>query len=274
MWTPTLHWLSVLWGIRALEDHHYVLSTSDLCSSWNGNLGPVCTLCFNRDVYCVVLTWKPLGVSWPSMSSFCYSSPFFEWLCLLSMWMCRCKLLTVRNQALFSFLCSLQWTLYSQCSLWDSMSEQQDQVSKSSCSSISTSTQGSEDDGTVGALLTEAKTNGRSLGKRLSHLDSLPVLIYHLLNVCLSLFFCWPLNDSLKFTFWICSPLNCLAWHETCICSTVKEIGGSGQSSSIEQCYPHSLLYLIIMLQVPYLSSTCLHIKLLMPSLLAAHSSS
>ncbi|KAE8804146.1 OTU domain-containing protein [Hordeum vulgare] len=54
------------------------------------------------------------------------------------------------------------------------MSEQQDQVSKSSCSSISTSTQGSEDDGTVGALLTEAKTNGRSLGKRLSHLDSLP----------------------------------------------------------------------------------------------------
>jgi hypothetical protein len=57
------------------------------------------------------------------------------------------------------------------------MSEPQDHVSKSSCSSISTSTQGSDDDGTVGALLTEAKNNGRSLGKRLSHLDSLPVLI-------------------------------------------------------------------------------------------------
>ncbi|KAM0842080.1 hypothetical protein ACQ4PT_058589 [Festuca glaucescens] len=54
------------------------------------------------------------------------------------------------------------------------MSEQQDHVSKSSCSSFSTSTQGSDDDGTVGALLTEAKNDGRSLGKRLSHLDSLP----------------------------------------------------------------------------------------------------
>uniref|UniRef100_A0ACD5Z863 Uncharacterized protein n=2 Tax=Avena sativa TaxID=4498 RepID=A0ACD5Z863_AVESA len=54
------------------------------------------------------------------------------------------------------------------------MSEQQDHVSKSSCSSISTSTQGSDEDVTIPALLTEAKNNGRSLGKRLSHLDSLP----------------------------------------------------------------------------------------------------
>ncbi|KQJ93525.1 OTU domain-containing protein DDB_G0284757 isoform X2 [Brachypodium distachyon] len=54
------------------------------------------------------------------------------------------------------------------------MSEQKDNVSKSSCSSISTSTQGSEEDVTVGAIVTEPKNNGRSLGKRLSHLDSLP----------------------------------------------------------------------------------------------------
>uniref|UniRef100_A0A0D9YMV0 ubiquitinyl hydrolase 1 n=1 Tax=Oryza glumipatula TaxID=40148 RepID=A0A0D9YMV0_9ORYZ len=55
-----------------------------------------------------------------------------------------------------------------------SMSEQQDHASKSSCSSLSTSTQESEEDVTVGTLLTEAKNSGRSLGKRLSHLDSIP----------------------------------------------------------------------------------------------------
>jgi hypothetical protein len=58
------------------------------------------------------------------------------------------------------------------------MSEQQDHASKSSCSSLSTSTQESEEDVTVGTLLTEAKNSGRSLGKRLSHLDSIPVLVY------------------------------------------------------------------------------------------------
>lgn len=64
------------------------------------------------------------------------------------------------------------------------MSEQQDHVSKSPCSSISSSTQGSEDDVTIGTLSTEAKNSGRSLGKRLSHLDSIPVPIYQLLNAC------------------------------------------------------------------------------------------
>lgn len=54
------------------------------------------------------------------------------------------------------------------------MSEQQDHASKSSCSSLSASTQESEEDVTVGTLLTEAKNSGRSLGKRLSHLDSIP----------------------------------------------------------------------------------------------------
>jgi hypothetical protein len=86
------------------------------------------------------------------------------------------------------------------------MSEPQDHVSKSSCSSISTSTQGSDDDGTVGALLTEAKNNGRSLGKRLSHLDSLPVLI---LSVVEYVFFIVLLpSDPFKSAI---SLLTCLA---------------------------------------------------------------
>jgi hypothetical protein len=59
------------------------------------------------------------------------------------------------------------------------MSEQQDHVSKSSCSSISTSTHGSEEEVTIGTLITEATSSGKSLGRRLSHLDSIPVLISH-----------------------------------------------------------------------------------------------
>ncbi|KAL6629109.1 hypothetical protein ACP70R_028874 [Stipagrostis hirtigluma subsp. patula] len=54
------------------------------------------------------------------------------------------------------------------------MSEQQDHVSKSSCSSVSSSTQGSEEDVTIGTLITEATNSGKSLGRRLSHLDSIP----------------------------------------------------------------------------------------------------
>ncbi|GJM90305.1 hypothetical protein PR202_ga06572 [Eleusine coracana subsp. coracana] len=54
------------------------------------------------------------------------------------------------------------------------MSEQQDHVSKSSCSSISTSTQGSEEEVTIGTLITEPPNSAKSLGRRLSHLDSIP----------------------------------------------------------------------------------------------------
>jgi len=64
-----------------------------------------------------------------------------------------------------------------QCSLGDNMSEQQERVSKSSSSSISSSTQESEEEVTIGTLITEATntTNSRkSLGRRLSHLDSIP----------------------------------------------------------------------------------------------------
>ncbi|KAG2656266.1 OVARIAN TUMOR DOMAIN-containing deubiquitinating enzyme 11-like [Panicum virgatum] len=63
-----------------------------------------------------------------------------------------------------------------QCSLGDNMSEQQERVSKSSSSSISSSTQESEEEVTIGTLITEATntTNSRkSLGRRLSHLDSI-----------------------------------------------------------------------------------------------------
>ncbi|KAF8691171.1 hypothetical protein HU200_040285 [Digitaria exilis] len=57
------------------------------------------------------------------------------------------------------------------------MSEQQERVSKSSSSSISSSTQESEEELTIGSLITEATNttnSGKSLGRRLSHLDSIP----------------------------------------------------------------------------------------------------
>ncbi|RLM79319.1 hypothetical protein C2845_PM12G03920 [Panicum miliaceum] len=57
------------------------------------------------------------------------------------------------------------------------MSEQQERVSKSSSSSISSSTQESEEEVTIGTLITEATnttTTGKSLGRRLSHLDLIP----------------------------------------------------------------------------------------------------
>ncbi|CAL4889723.1 unnamed protein product [Urochloa decumbens] len=57
------------------------------------------------------------------------------------------------------------------------MSEQQERVSKSSSSSISSSTQESEEELTIGTLITEATNtanSGKSLGRRLSHLDSIP----------------------------------------------------------------------------------------------------
>ncbi|XP_073100341.1 OVARIAN TUMOR DOMAIN-containing deubiquitinating enzyme 11 isoform X2 [Elaeis guineensis] len=55
------------------------------------------------------------------------------------------------------------------------MSEQPDQISKSSSSSLSSSLQDTEDDITIGSILAEAnQKNERNLGKRLSHLDSIP----------------------------------------------------------------------------------------------------
>ncbi|CAO2044681.1 unnamed protein product [Urochloa humidicola] len=57
------------------------------------------------------------------------------------------------------------------------MSEQQERVSKSSSSSISSSTQESEEELTIGTLITEATNatnSGKSLGRRLSHLNSIP----------------------------------------------------------------------------------------------------
>ena len=73
-----------------------------------------------------------------------------------------------------------------QCSLGDNMSEQQERVSKSSSSSISSSTQESEEEVTIGTLITEATNttnSGKSLGRRLSHLDSIPVLFSLLSNM-------------------------------------------------------------------------------------------
>ncbi|XP_021306244.1 OTU domain-containing protein DDB_G0284757 isoform X4 [Sorghum bicolor] len=69
---------------------------------------------------------------------------------------------------------------YCQCSFGDSMSGQQDRASKSSSSSISSSTQESEEEApvrsvTIGSLLAQANSSsGHSLGKRLSHLGSIP----------------------------------------------------------------------------------------------------
>ena len=66
------------------------------------------------------------------------------------------------------------------------MPEQQERVSKSSSSSISSSSQESEEEVTIGTLITEATntTNSRkSLGRRLSHLDSIPVLFSLLSNM-------------------------------------------------------------------------------------------
>lgn len=59
------------------------------------------------------------------------------------------------------------------------MSEQQDHVSKSSSSSISTCTQESEEEVsvTIGSLLAQARNDkGHSLGRRLLHLGSVPVI--------------------------------------------------------------------------------------------------
>jgi hypothetical protein len=62
------------------------------------------------------------------------------------------------------------------------MSGQQDRASKSSSSSISSSTQESEEEApvrsvTIGSLLAQANSSsGHSLGKRLSHLGSIPVI--------------------------------------------------------------------------------------------------
>lgn len=84
-----------------------------------------------------------------------------------------------------------------QCSLGDSMSGEQDHVSKSSSSSISSSTQESEEEVsvTIGSLLAQANSRGRhSLGKRLSHLGSIPVIQSQLMFGSLLLF------ASLNFT--------------------------------------------------------------------------
>ncbi|XP_066317913.1 OVARIAN TUMOR DOMAIN-containing deubiquitinating enzyme 11-like [Miscanthus floridulus] len=57
------------------------------------------------------------------------------------------------------------------------MTEQQERVSKSSSSSISSSTQESEEELTIGTLITEATNttnSAKNLGRRLSHLDSIP----------------------------------------------------------------------------------------------------
>ncbi|XP_072970717.1 OVARIAN TUMOR DOMAIN-containing deubiquitinating enzyme 11-like isoform X1 [Typha angustifolia] len=55
------------------------------------------------------------------------------------------------------------------------MSEHPDYARKSSSSSLSSTVQETEDDVTIGSLLAEAsKNNERTLGKRLSHLDSIP----------------------------------------------------------------------------------------------------
>lgn len=68
------------------------------------------------------------------------------------------------------------------------MTEHQERVSKSSSSSISSSTQESEEELTIGTLITEATnttTSAKSLGRRLSHLDSIPVTISLLCNMFL-----------------------------------------------------------------------------------------
>ena len=57
-----------------------------------------------------------------------------------------------------------------------SVQENVEDTSKSSSSSLTSSLPESDDDVTIGTLLAEAKkTSERSLGRRLSHLDSIPV---------------------------------------------------------------------------------------------------
>jgi hypothetical protein len=71
------------------------------------------------------------------------------------------------------------------------MSGEQDHVSKSSSSSISSSTQESEEEVsvTIGSLLAQAKNgSGHSLGRRLSHLGSIPVIQSQSMFVSLCIF--------------------------------------------------------------------------------------
>lgn len=57
------------------------------------------------------------------------------------------------------------------------MSEQPDYAHQGSSSSIGSSVQDIEDEVTIGSILADKNQNsGRSLGKRLSHLGSIPVL--------------------------------------------------------------------------------------------------
>ena len=83
------------------------------------------------------------------------------------------------------------------------MSGEQDHVSKSSSSSISSSTLESEEEVsvTIGSLLAQAKnSSGHSLGKRLSHLGSIPVIEIPESVRCLFLYVVVLLFALLNFT--------------------------------------------------------------------------
>jgi len=96
--------------------------------------------------------------------------------------------IVMHHQTVVSFsICSLQSThsrFNLKCSLWGIMTEHQEHSS----SSISSSTQESEEELTIGTLITEATNttnSAKSLGRRLSHLDSIPVLFSLLRNMFL-----------------------------------------------------------------------------------------
>lgn len=91
-----------------------------------------------------------------------------------------CECIFLNLTVMYNYLFSLKLIVVNvHWDLGDSMSGEQDHVSKSSSSSISTSTQESEEEVsvTIGSLLAQANNSSRhSLGKRLSHLGSIPVI--------------------------------------------------------------------------------------------------
>lgn len=112
----------------------------------------------------------------------------------------------------------VNWLPLSYC--WDSMTESHSNASVSSSSSLNSSFPDTEDDHTIAAILAadeNSKTDQGKLGKRLSHLDSIPVWILSLsivlFNIPVLIFFSelwfqWLWDRSKVFIFPIYSCLQ------------------------------------------------------------------
>ena len=102
------------------------------------------------------------------------------------------------------------------------MNQSYNNASASSSSSLNSSTQDTEDDHTIASLLAEdekQRTDGK-LGKRLSHLDSIPVCCSFYPLICCSLSKCESLFPCLNYhthgnleNWWPPSRLVCLCVH-------------------------------------------------------------